>query len=146
VAPQQSFSSSSPTSFAPASGSTGGSFRPPSGGFTAPVTPIVQPALEPQEQAPSVPEQPLLAAPVTAKEDDTGRGVAFIVLLAGLALAGLAYLTPAGADDGFVGLGRFRRPAPASATLPSVAGLSEPVRGGLGRFARTRTAPPQTLS
>lgn len=140
--PTTSFASSPTTAAQPAS--SGSSFAAPStgGSFTAPA-PVVQPALEPQDQAPTVPSQPILAAPAAAPaEDETSRGVAFLILLAGAAMAALAYFTPA-RDSDHVGLGRFRRPVPASA-LATVS--SEPVRGGLGRFARLRTAPPQHLS
>jgi hypothetical protein len=142
VMPSSSGSSSPPTSFRPASSPASGSLvAPPTGSFTAPSSPVVQPALEPQEQAPSVPDQPMLAAPAVAGDDDTAQGVAFLILLAGAALAGLAYLTPA-RDEEHVGLGRFRKPVPTAA----VASPAEPVTGGLGRFARLRTAPPQHLS
>jgi hypothetical protein len=68
--------------------------------------------------------------------------VAFIILLAGAALAGLAYLTPDRDEHGTVGLGRFKRPVPASALAEPV----QPVEGGLGRFARARTGAPPSLS
>lgn len=117
--------------------STGGST------FTPPSAPVVQPALEPQDQAPVVPNQPMVAAPVAAKEDNTAQGVAFLILLAGAALAGLAYLTPARPEEGAtIGLGRFKRPAP----LMVAARPFEPVQGGLGRFTRPRTGPPPKLS
>jgi hypothetical protein len=141
------------TTSSPTTSGGGSTFTPPvssspsfsAGGstFTAPETPVVQPALEPQDQAPTVPDQPMVAAPAAApKEDNTAQGVAFLILLAGAALAGLAYLTPARDADGTVGLGRFKRPAPAAALNPAM----EPVEGGLGRFARPRTGPPPALS
>ena len=82
--------------------------------------------------------------PVAASDDDGAKGVGFVILLLGAALAGWAYLTPEGRDDGTVGLGRFRRAAPATA----LAGAEpvEPVTGGLGRFSRARTGPPPSLS
>lgn len=134
-------SSSSPsfTPSAPAtpSFSTGGST------FETPTAPVVQPALEPQDQAPSVPQ---VAAPPTqpiaAEEDNTAQGVGFIILLIGAALAGWAYLTTEG-EDQQVGLGRFRRPAPAMAVAAAAAA---PVTGGLSRFRRPRTGPPPSLS
>lgn len=135
--------SSSPsfTPAAPPSVSVGGST------FTPPESPVVQPALEPQDQAPTVPQ---VAAPptqpVAAAEDDTAQAVGFIILLLGAALAGWAYLTPERRDDDaapLVGLGRFRRPVPAAALVEAPA---EPVTGGLGRFSRLRTGPPPSLS
>ena len=126
----------------PPPSSSGGSFGSPGGSsFTAPESPIVAPALEPQEQAPTVPDQPMLTAAPTVPEDTTAQGVAFLILLAGAALAGLAYLTPDRDESGAVGLGRFRRPRP-EAAMPAAA----PVEGGLGRFARPRTGPPPALS
>jgi hypothetical protein len=121
---------------------SGSSFTAPSGGgsFSAPSAPVVQPALEPQEQAPVVPSQPQLAAKPAVAEDDTAQAVGFIIMVIGALLAGLAYLTPARAETGTVGLGRFRKPVPADATVV------EPVEGGLGRFARPRVGAPPSLS
>lgn len=137
-------SSSGSGSFGSSTSPVTPSFSTPSSpSLSSPSTPIVQPALEPQEQAPSVPQ---VAAPptqpVAASEDDTAQGVGFIILLLGAALAGLAYLTPDRAEDGTVGLGRFRRPAPAVATAIA----AEPVTGGLGRFSKLRSGPPPSLS
>jgi hypothetical protein len=137
--------SGSDSSFTPpaSSSSSGGSFTAPGGSsFTAPESPIVAPALEPQDQAPSVPDQPMLAAAPVPKEDNTAQGVAFLILLAGAALAALAYLTPERDETGAVGLGRFRRERPDVVAAPALA----PVEGGLGRFARPRTGPPPALS
>jgi len=124
------------------------SFSTPSApSFTAPTTPVVQPALEPQDQAPSVPQ---VAAPptqpVASAEDDTAQGVGFIILLLGAALAGWAYLTPDRPEDGSIGLGRFRRPAPEAVLQGAAATPPEPVVGGLGRFSRLRSGPPPSLS
>jgi hypothetical protein len=131
------------SSFSPGTASSG-SFSTPGPSFSAPSTPVAAPALEPQEQAPSVPQQAALPATVPIADDDTStaRGVAFLVLLAGLAFAGLAYLTPARDDAGTIGLGRFRRPAAAATHAAPL----EPVEGGLGRFSRPRTGPPPALS
>lgn len=140
-----SVSTGSSTSFTPPPPTSGSSsFSPPGGSsFSAPSAPVVAPALEPQEQAPTVPDQPMLAAPAaTATEDDTAQGVAFIILLVGAALAGLAYLTPERSEAGTVGLGRFKRPAPADALVAA----AQPVEGGLGRFARPRLGAPPSLS
>ena len=138
-------SSGSPTggsSFEPAPASSP-SFSSGTASFTPPETPVVQPALEPQEQAPSVPETAVVAAaPVAAKEDNTAQGVAFIILLIGAALAALAYFTPDRDEGATVGLGRFKRPIPQSAVLQ----LGPPVKGGLGRFSRPRTGAPPALS
>ncbi|HEX4906385.1 MAG TPA: hypothetical protein VFU93_13095 [Acidimicrobiales bacterium] len=136
--------SSSESSFTPPPSTTSGSFGSSGGdsSFAAPTAPIVEPALEPQDQAPTVPDQPMLAAAPAVEEDTTAQGVAFIILLVGAALAALAYLTPERDDAGAVGLGRFRRQRPeATATVPLA-----PVEGGLGRFARPRTGPPPALS
>ena len=133
-------SSSSPT-FMPASPPV-----PAGNTFTPPESPVVPPALEPQDQAPTVPQVAAPPAqPVAAAEDDTAQGVGFIILLLGAALAGWAYLTPERRDDDapLVGLGRFRRPVPAAALVDAPA---EPVTGGLGRFSRLRTGPPPSLS
>jgi hypothetical protein len=122
------------------------SYSAPSSSFSAPTitAPAVAPALPPEAQAPSVPQQTALPATTAAaaKDDNGPRGIAFLILLAGLAFAGLAYITPARAEDGHVGLGRFRRPVPAEALAAPV----EPVQGGLGRFTRPRTGPPPALS
>jgi hypothetical protein len=130
-----SFSSDSAGSLTPRT-----DFSAPSSSFAP--TPIAQPALEPQEQAPSVPQQTALPAIAKVKDDKTAQGVGFLILLAGLAFGGLAYATPARTEDGLVGLGRFRRPAPADAGAVTL----EPVPGGLGRFTRPRTGPPPSLS
>lgn len=132
--------SSSPGTFTPASGGTpsfGGDT-----GFSPPETPVAAPSLEPQDQAPRVPQQPMLQTPTAAEEDTTPQGIGFIILLAGLAAAGWAYVTPDRREDGVVGLGRFRRPMPDEALAVPV----EPVTGGLGRFTRPRTGPPPALS
>ena len=136
-------SSGSDSSFSPPPSPSSGSFGSTGGGssFTAPESPIVAPALEPQEQAPTVPDQPMLAAAPVVEEDTTAQGVAFLILLAGAALAALAYLTPERNETGAVGLGRFRRPRPEAAATTALA----PVEGGLGRFARPRTGPPPAL-
>ena len=120
-------------------------FSPPrstgSPSFTAPIAdPVVAPALEPQDQAPIEPDQQMAAVPAAAAEDNTAQGVAFLVLLAGATLAALAYLTPDRTEGGTIGLGRFKRPTPATVLA------MEPVEGGLGRFARLRTAAPSRLS
>ena len=80
--------------------------------------------------------------PVAVQQNDAPRIVAFIILLVGLACAGLAYLSPGRAEEGTVGLGRFRRLEPTA--VP--AAPTTPVHGGLGRFATTRTGPPPALS
>jgi hypothetical protein len=136
-------SASDSSSFAPDSSATatlGTTYGAPTSSFAAP-TPIAQPALEPQEQAPTVPQQTALPIAAPVKDDRTARGVGFLILLAGLAFGGLAYATPARSDDGLVGLGRFRKPAPADAGEQL-----EPVNGGLGRFTRPRSGPPPALS
>jgi hypothetical protein len=139
--------------FTPPAGTGSGSFATP-GSFTpAPSTPAAPPAvspatpaLEPQEQAPSVPRTAMPTAALPVPEDTTGRTVAFVILLAGSAIAAWTYLSERegeGEETSMIGLGRFRRAAPAAAT---VGGVPEPVTGGLGRFARSRTGPPPALS
>jgi hypothetical protein len=136
------FEPGSSPSYAGGTASTGyaapGSFATPA----TPTVPVAQPALEPQEQAPSVPQQTALPALKTTSRDKTAQGVAFLILLAGLAFAGLAYATPARAEDGTIGLGRFRRPVEGAVSTEPI----DPVSGGLGRFARPRTGPPPALS
>lgn len=144
-APSAAASDQPPSSYTPtytASPASSPSFTAAAPTFVAPSAPVVQPSLEPQDQAPAVPSQPLVAAPVAVKDDNTAQGVAFLILLAGAALAGLAYVTPTRAEDATVGLGRFRRPAPVEA----IASALGPVQGGLGRFTRPRLGPPPKLS
>lgn len=120
----------------------GGSSLPSASAFTAPplVSPAL-PALEPQEQAPTVP-QPVAAGPVQEAaaagdgDDDTGRRVGFVVLLVGAALGAWAYLKDPEAVGAVTGVGALQRAAAAPA----------PVTGGLGRFTRARSNPPPTLS
>ncbi|MDQ1396616.1 MAG: hypothetical protein QOG64_1875 [Acidimicrobiaceae bacterium] len=136
--------SSGPADAAPSSPSSSfsGSSASSSGDVATAASPIAAPALPPEAQAPTV---PALIAPGTTKPGSKGdnhrRLVAFLILLAGLAFAGLAFLTPEHAD-GTIGLGRFRGPVPAA----SVAAAVEPAAGGLGRFRRPRTGPPAALS
>jgi hypothetical protein len=135
-APSPAASSGSATSTTPTYSAPASTYTPPAS------SQVAQPALEPQEQAPNVPMQTALPPTVPLKDDRTAQGVGFLVLLAGLAFAGLAYVTPARAENSTIGLGRFRRPAPAIIG----SGPAEPVKGGLGRFARPRTGPPPALS
>jgi hypothetical protein len=127
-----------------ASGSSGLDYSSPGTGasFSVPSAPIAQPALEPQEQMLVVPRQDALAPTKPVASDTKGRSVAFLILLAGLAFGGLAYLTPARDAGGTMGLGRFTRPVPAEV----LAVPQEPVDGGLGRFQRPRTGPPPAHS
>jgi hypothetical protein len=134
-------SSSSYASESSASLTPRADYNVPTSSFAAP-EPIAQPALEPQEQAPSVPQQTALPAATPVKDDKRAQGVAFLILLAGLAFGGLAYATPARTEDGLVGLGRFRRPVPDDVDAAPL----EPVSGGLGRFTRPRTGRPPALS
>lgn len=129
-------------SFASGGTSSPGFSSPGSFATATPPVPVAQPALEPQEQAPTVPQQTALPVATTVGRDRTAQGVAFLVLLAGLAFAALAHLTPARAEDGTIGLGRFQRPVAAAAIDVPL----EPVSGGLGRFARPRSGPPPALS
>jgi hypothetical protein len=132
---------STPTPTTVASSVSSPSLATGSPSFTAPIAdPVGAPALEPQDQAPIVPEQQMAAVPAAAAEDNTAQGVAFLILLAGAALTALAYLTPDRTEGGTIGLGRFKRPAPVSVVA------MEPVEGGLGRFARLRTTAPSRLS
>jgi hypothetical protein len=142
VTTESSSASSGSSSFTPtpsySSAPSAGFSRP--GSVSTPPVPIAQPALEPQDQAPTVPQQTALPPTPKPASNDKAQGVGFLILLAGLAFAGLAYVTPARPEDGLVGLGRFQRVAPVDAET------IEPVSGGLGRFARPRTGPPPALS
>ena len=119
------------------------SYNTPAASYTPPAAaPVAEPSLEPQDQAPSVPQQTALPPSRPVKDDRNAQGVAFLILLTGLAFAGLAYVTPARAEDATIGLGRFKRPMPGEIATGPV----EPVTGGLGRFARPRTGRPPALS
>jgi hypothetical protein len=105
-----------PADAAPSSSAASSLFAAPSpSGSVAPgaAAPIASPALPPEAQAPTVPRQLAPAATKAVSRDDNGRRlVAFLILLAGLAFAGLTYLTPGAVaeDAGQGGLGRFRQP------------------------------------
>lgn len=109
--------------------------------FTAPAT-VVAPAaatLKPQEQADASGSAPVQqAAPVanTVNAPKKGRTLGILVLLAGAALGFWAYSGSA------LGGGSALVPAAPLAPPPG----TEPVLGGLGRFARPRVGPPPSLS
>jgi hypothetical protein len=107
--------------------------------FTPPAT-VAAPAaaaVSPQEQADARGVAPVQAAPVAAKSEapKNGRTLGILVLLAGAALGFWAYTGSALGGGGAV--------APVPVAPPPG---SEPVIGGLGRFARPRLGPPPTLS
>lgn len=112
---------------------------PPTASMSPPDTSAaVTPALEPQQiAAPSAPA----ALPALA-ETGTARTVGVLLLLLGAACAAWAHLSPQ-PEAAVVGLGRFRRSLPSDA-VPDVNVAS--TRGGLGRFARPRDAPPAPIS
>ena len=106
--------------------------------------PPVAPALEPQEQAPSIPRVTPAVAPTPL--DQAPRTLGLLLLFAG-ALG--AYLAANGAPRQAIGLGRFRRVLPAGASGVAVA--TEPARPaevverGLGRLRRPRVGTPPAL-
>ena len=119
--------------------------------FTAPVSgptfdstvvttaaPVVQPALEPQEQAPSVP-RPVAPAAVTVEDVGDAAKKLGLALLALGAIA--AFMTSADTPTDVMGLGRFRRSRP-TAMLPEPGLASE---AGVGRLRRSRVGPPPRL-
>ena len=123
-------------------------FAGSSGENTAPlVTPAAEAALPPQRQASpgATGFSPQSGIPAAAADDDNEtrtRTLGFLVLVAG---AGLLFWSSSGAGTGGagerIGLGRFAREAPA--VVPT--GVP-PTTGGLGRYAKARTAPPPRLS
>ncbi len=134
-APTADFSAPSSTSFGPSP-----AFSQPST-FAAPtdVTPAAPPSgLTADEQAGANGVAPSVqAAPASnTVASNNGRTFGIIVLLAGAALAFYAYSGSA--------LGRGGVPAPVVPVAPPPG--TEPVIGGLGRFARPRLGPPPSLS
>jgi hypothetical protein len=125
------FDSGSATSFGPSP-----AFSQPST-FTPPAS-VVAPAsatLSANEQANSAGvARPVAAAPVaTTRSPGKGRTLGILVLLAGAALGFWAYTGSAAGGGGV--------PAVPVAPPPG----SEPVVGGLGRFAKPRFGPPPSL-
>ena len=106
--------------------------------------PPVAPALEPQEQAPSIPRTAPIAAP--APLDKAPRTLGLLLLFAG---AVGAYLAANGAPRQAIGLGRFRRALTAGASETLLAGDPvqpvAPVERGLGRLRRPRVGAPPAL-
>ena len=92
-----------------------------------------------------------LAAPVAGAQDvqlaadladSRPHTVGIVLLLLAAAFAAWAYLSPESPELATVGLGRFRRPAPAAPGTTPATAVPEPTVGGLGRFARPRDEPP----
>lgn len=106
--------------------------------------PPVAPALEPQEQAPSIPRVAPAVAPTPL--DDAPRTLGLVLLFLG-ALG--AYLAANGAPRQTLGLGRFRRVlAPGEAEALLATGPAEPAaitERGLGRLRRPRVGTPPAL-
>lgn len=109
--------------------------------FVAPVTPIVEPALDPQDQAPTVPRvaPPLVESAGTG--NNSARRVGLGILLAGAVAVVGSQVAAARTEHDTIGLGRFRRSRSAAQRPTSTA-----VTGGLGRFARPRTGAPPALT
>ena len=130
------------------------SFEPattPSDFYTAPVSmptfdssvvstaaPVVEPALEPQDQAPSVP-RPVTPVAVTVEDVGAAAKKLGLVLLALGAIA--AFMTSADTPSDVMGLGRFRRIR--STTVLPEPGLAG--EAGVGRLRRPRVGPPPRL-
>ena len=106
--------------------------------------PPVAPALEPQEQAPSIPRVARVAAPVPL--DGAPRALGLLLLFAG---AVGAYLAANQAPRQTIGLGRFRRVLPAGSSEAVLsrdpARPAEIVERGLGRLRRARIGAPPAL-
>lgn len=107
--------------------------------------PPVAPALEPQDQAPSIPRV-AAAQPVAALDRSAARNLGLVLILLG---AIGAYLAANGSPRTAVGLGRFRRALPAGeagAILPDVSDSPREVaERGLGRLRRPRVGAPPAL-
>lgn len=129
------------------------SFEPaaPTETFTAPVAvptfdatvvtagpPVAAPALEPQDQAPSVPRT-ITPQPVAAVDVGGAARKLGLVLIALGAVA--AYMTSAERPPAEMGLGRFRRVR----TGEVVATDGTAVEGGVGRLRRPRVGPTPSL-
>jgi hypothetical protein len=96
----------------------------------------------------AAPAAPAVAVPAAASrpssERRTARLLALLVLLAcGTALVWAMSTPDQVAATAMAGVGRFARPVPTVAGDRS--GPTEPVMGGLGRFAHHRTGPPPPL-
>lgn len=109
--------------------------------FVLPVAaPVVAPALDPQDQAPTVPRSAVPAAVVLPDAASAARTLGFVMLVVG---AVTAFLTPAEApaDTAVMGLGRFRRARPL--TVASADGVVE--ERGVARLRRVRVGRPPAL-
>jgi len=123
--------------FEPAAPSTGEtSFESPSftptfdGSIVTTPAPVVSPALEPQDQAPSVPRA---FSPAVSAEDvgDAAKKLGLVLIALGVIAA---YMASAERPATEMGLGRFRRVRPAAE-----AALDGPTsEGGIGRLRRPR--------
>lgn len=140
-----SFTSDFETSFDPASEAPLGDFGTAAPSLPNPVTdaPVAAPALEPQDQAPSIPR----VAPVAAASlSSAPRTLGLLLLFAG-ALG--AYLAANGAPRETIGLGRFRRALGAGAhevvLMTDPAKPAAVVERGLGRLRRPRVGAPPAL-
>ncbi len=119
--------------------------------FASPAAPPVDagvaPALEPQDQGPTVPR---IAQPAAVLRPELGavRILGLVLLLLG---AVGAYLTANSPTRTAVGLGRFRHAIPAGVAFGSpfadrpAGGAAEAVERGLGRLRRARTGPSPEL-
>ena len=107
-------------------------------------TPVAAPALEPQDQAPSIPRVAPVVAPTPL--DGAPRTLGLLLLFAG---AVGAYLAANGAPRQAVGLGRFRRALPVGGVeallAPNPAQPAAVEERGLGRLRRPRVGTPPAL-
>ena len=103
-----------------------------------PAPPVAAPALEPQDQAPSVPRT-ITPQPVAAVDVGGAARKLGLVLIALGAVA--AYMTSAERPPAEMGLGRFRR-----ARAGDAASIDETaVEAGIGRLRRPRVGPAPSL-
>ena len=100
--------------------------------------PVAAPALEPQDQAPSVPRT-ITPQPVAAVDvGGAARKLGLVLIALGIIAA---YMASAERPVAETGLGRFRRIRTGEAAV----GDEAPVEGGIGRLRRPRVGPAPSL-
>ncbi len=119
---------------------------------------VAAPALEPSDLAATVPRA--VTGALAADVEGPSRFVGVVLLLAALGAAAWSWLSAPSPESAMIGLGRFRRTLPgAAATTGTAIGLgrfrttvaggaaagSAEVPGGLSRFRRERSAPPDPV-